>query len=37
MPCLLCRFELSEEDIAALDGLEEGLVTGWNPIRDHAV
>lgn len=32
-----CRFELSAEDMAALDGLEEGLVTGWNPIRDHAV
>lgn len=31
------RFELSAEDMAALDGLEEGLVTGWNPIRDHAV
>ncbi|KAF5372007.1 hypothetical protein D9615_008082 [Tricholomella constricta] len=24
-------FELTEEDIAALDGLEEGLVTDWDP------
>lgn len=32
-----CRFELCEEDMAALDGLESGLVTGWNPIRDDPV
>lgn len=31
------RFELSGEDMAALDGLECGLVTGWNPIRDDPV
>ena len=31
------RFELPGEDMAALDGLECGLVTGWNPIRDDPV
>ncbi|KAI7840058.1 hypothetical protein COHA_006189 [Chlorella ohadii] len=31
------RFELSDDDMAALDGLESGLVTGWNPIRDDPV
>lgn len=31
------RFELSGEDLTALDGLECGLVTGWNPIRDDPV
>jgi hypothetical protein len=31
-PCL-CRFELSAEDMAALDGLEEGLVTGEAGVR----
>ena len=24
-------FELSREDMSRLDGLEEGLVTGWDP------
>lgn len=32
-----CRFDLPSEDMAALDGLEAGLATGWNLMRDHAV
>ena len=31
------RWELSAEDMAALDGLDEGLVTGWDPIKDAPV
>jgi diketogulonate reductase-like aldo/keto reductase len=30
-------FELDADDMKALDGMEEGLVTGWDPIRDHPV
>ena len=30
-------FELGEGDMSALDGLEEDLVTGWDPIRTAAV
>lgn len=30
-------FELSAQEVAELDTLEEGLVTGWNPIKDDAV
>ncbi|PSC75258.1 Aldo keto reductase [Micractinium conductrix] len=31
------RFELCSDDVAALDRLEEGLVTGWDPIAMHDV
>lgn len=31
------KVKLSDEDIAELDGLEEGLVTGWDPIKDAPV
>ena len=31
------RIELSPADIAELDALEEGLVTGWDPIKDAPV
>jgi diketogulonate reductase-like aldo/keto reductase len=30
-------WQLGQDDMAALDGLEEDLVTGWDPIREHAV
>ncbi|KAG2499444.1 hypothetical protein HYH03_002391 [Edaphochlamys debaryana] len=30
-------FSLSPEDVAALDGLEEGLVTGWDPVAHDPV
>ncbi|KAL4859666.1 putative oxidoreductase [Chlorella vulgaris] len=31
------RFELGAEDMATLDGLESGLVTGWDPIANNPV
>lgn len=31
------RFELSPDDMATLDGLEDHTVTGWNPIEQAAV
>ena len=42
VPCCACtprpsRFELCSDDVAALDRLEEGLVTGWDPIAMHDV
>jgi diketogulonate reductase-like aldo/keto reductase len=30
-------WQLGDADMAALDGLEQDLVTGWDPIRDHEV
>jgi diketogulonate reductase-like aldo/keto reductase len=30
-------WQLGDADMAALDGLEQDLVTGWDPIRDHKV
>lgn len=29
--------ELTSEDVAELDTLEEGLVTGWDPVKDAPV
>lgn len=30
-------WELAPEAMARLDGLDEGFITGWNPIRDDPV
>lgn len=34
---LSCRFSIPEADMQELDGLEEHLVTGWNPIEQDPV